>query len=129
MQSLLSVEKNWVRDPLSNPNPYTDYDSDGYQPSMPSELADASIRLFSIRFERFRTLGWLKKSKRSDRSKKKKKKAKNNLGDYQLLRLPSAPGEIMEQILSKVLSGHMKGKMMTGNSRSDLPWIYFAMLD
>lgn len=46
-----------------------------------------------------------------------KKKAKNNPGDYQLLRFSSAPGEIMEQIPSKVISGHMKGKTMTGNSQ------------
>lgn len=46
------------------------------------------------------------------------------MGDYQMLRLHSAPGEIREQILSKVISGHVKGKMMTGNSQLDLPWIY-----
>lgn len=86
---------------------------------MLEELAGVIMRLFTVEFERF----WRPGEVPDDQEKKSKcsdcfsKKVKYNLGDYELLGLTSAPGEIMEQILSQVISGHMKGKMMTGNSQ------------
>lgn len=95
---------------------------------MPSKLADVSVRLLSIRFERFCRLGevpddW-RKANVVTILKKRKKKLRTIWGITSCSYFLQPLGEIMEQILSEVTSGHMKGEMMTGNRQSDLPWIY-----
>lgn len=88
---------NWG--PLSNLNPNM-AQRVGSHSSVLKEPADVIVRLFTIRFERFWRLGEGPDTQERPQTQQLfSKRLKTNLGDYQLLRLTSAPWEIMENIL------------------------------
>ena len=105
--------ENHVREHLNKPDILKSTEPDRLHPQVLRDLVDVTVRPLLIIFARSWCLrdvseGWTK----ANVTPMFKKGKKEDLWIYRLVSLTSVPGKVMEQIILKTISRHLKDKKM-----------------
>ncbi|KFP51828.1 RNA-directed DNA polymerase from mobile element jockey, partial [Cathartes aura] len=110
-EAVATVEEERVRNHLTHLDIHKPMGSDGTHLRVLKELANVTVRLLSIIFERSWQLEEVPHDwKKADVTPIFKKAGKEDPRNYRPASLTSVPGKVMEQMLLEAISKHVKDK-------------------